>query len=579
MLNEVVYCPRLAYLEWVQGEFAHNSDTVEGRTVHRTVDRPKPAGLKRRASAQSAVEAVESGEADEMAGTIAEDEPEAPRVLRSLTLQDEALGLVAVIDLCELDEGRAVPVDTKKGASHSGEVWEADRVQLCAQCLLLEAHGYQAPAAVAYYAQEKRRVEVVIDQNLVERTLRARDQLLALEATRQMPPPLVDDARCVRCSLNGICLPDETRHLRGESTDPPRAEAAPSLEFWQPALRRLVPARPETVPLYVVSPGAQVRKKEECLDVWSPDEGSRTVRLLELESVNLLGPVQVTAQAQAALLRAQIPICHFSHGGWFTGMTIGLGLANVELRRAQYRAADDPAICLALSREFIRGKVKNQRTLLRRSLGEEAALDLRRMRHLLAALPKARDLDHVLGLEGAAARIWFRRLPEVLASSKSDHTMVTSFAVRNRRPPMDPVNAMLSYGYGVLVKEAAVALERAGLESRLGFLHKPRGGRPSMALDLMEEFRPLIVDSAVLGLVARGEVDTGDFVRCGDAVSLSTAGKRKLLSAYERRMDTLIQHPVFGYTISYRRVLDVQARLLGRALLGELPAYAAFTTR
>jgi CRISPR-associated protein Cas1 len=300
---------------------------------------------------------------------------------------------------------------------------------------------------------------------------------------------------------------------------------------------------------------------------------------LELDSVNLLGPVQLTAQAQAALMRAQIPICHFTHGGWFTGMTTGLGMANVDLRRAQYRAADDPAHSLRLAQEFIRGKVKNQRTLLRRSLGQTATLDLRRLQLLLKALPRTRDLNHVLGLEGAAARIWFRRLPEVLESTRSDKELLTNFSTRNRRPPLDPVNAMLSYGYGILVKELSVILERAGFDSRLGFMHRPRGGRPALALDLMEEFRPLVVDSVVLGLVARGEIDSGDFLRCGDAVSLTQPGRRKVLSAYERRLDTLIQHPVFGYTISYRRVLDVQARLLGRHLLGEVESYTSFTTR
>lgn len=577
MINEVVYCPRLAYLEWVQGEFAHNCDTVEGRTAHRSVDRSRPAGLKARLVSKAA-EAPLPVEPDE------EADPERPRVLRSLTLESAALQLVAVVDLCELEGDRAIPVDTKKGASRSGEAWDADQVQLCAQCLLLEAQGYKAPVAVAYYLEERRRVDVPIDRPLITRTLRARDQLLAMEASRRIPEPLPDDPRCVRCSLNGICLPDETRALRGEPEESSPAPAilepyAPSVEMWRPAIRRLVPARPETVPLYVLSPGAQVRKKEDCLDVWSPGEGSHTVRLLELDSVNLLGPVQLTAQAQAALMRAQIPICHFTYGGWFTGMTTGLGMANVDLRRAQYRAADDPAHSLKLAQEFIRGKVKNQRTLLRRSLGETATLDLRRLQLLLKALPRTRDLNHLLGLEGAAARIWFRRLPEVLESTRSDKELLTNFSTRNRRPPLDPVNAMLSYGYGILVKELSVILERAGFDSRLGFMHRPRGGRPALALDLMKEFRPLVVDSVVLGLVARGEIDSGDFLRCGDAVSLTQPGRRKVLSAYERRLDTLIQHPVFGYTISYRRVLDVQARVLGRHLLGEVDSYTAFTTR
>jgi CRISPR-associated protein Cas1 len=552
MLNEVVYCPRLAVLEWVQGEFAPSVDTEEGLRVHRRVDTPRRSGVTPKPG---------MGEEEETPGEASD--PDAPTVLRSLHLSDERLQLVAVVDLCELEGNIAVPVDYKKGDYPERGPWPADRVQMGAQALLLRAHGLTCEQAVLYYAGSRRRAFVDITPELEQEVLSARDTLLGLWSTGQLPPPLVDDARCPRCSLVGICLPDETRALRGE--------AEPD------EVRRLVPARPETVPAHIQTQGARVNKKDDLLEVWTPGQGTERIRLLELESLNLYGAVQMTAQAQQALLQAHIPICHFSHGGWFYGITQGLSHNNVILRREQFRSADSPAACLELSRAFVRGKVQNHRTLLRRNLQPAPPAVLKDLARLIQRIHKADSLGTLLGLEGTAARVWFEHLPSLLRPPEPWPEAL--FEHRNRRPPRDPVNAMLSYGYGILVKELSVTAERTGLDCRLGFYHQPRNGRPSLALDLMEEFRPLVVDSVVISLINRGEVGPADFLRSGDAVSLNPQGRKKLLAAYERRMDTLITHPLFGYSVSYRRVLDVQTRLLGRWLLGEVPAYRPFVTR
>lgn len=153
------------------------------------------------------------------------------------------------------------------------------------------------------------------------------------------------------------------------------------------------------------------------------------------------------------------------------------------------------------------------------------------------------------------------------------------FQGRNRRPPRDPVNALLSFAYALLAKDFTVTLQAVGFDPYLGFYHAPGYGRPSLALDLMEEFRPIIGDSVVLSVLNTGEVTAGDFITRGGAVALSPTGRKAFLAAYGRRMDTLVSHPVFGYSISYRRVLEVQARLLGRFLSGEIPEYPQFLTR
>ena len=154
-----------------------------------------------------------------------------------------------------------------------------------------------------------------------------------------------------------------------------------------------------------------------------------------------------------------------------------------------------------------------------------------------------------------------------------------SFQHRNRRPPRDPVNALLSLAYSILAKDWTVALASAGLDPYLGVYHQPRFGRASLALDLMEEFRPLIADSVVLRLVNHAELRPSSFIQRGDAVSLTSDGRKAFFGAYERRMREEVRHPIFGYRVAYRSLLEVQARLFGRALLGEIPTYPGFTTR
>lgn len=153
------------------------------------------------------------------------------------------------------------------------------------------------------------------------------------------------------------------------------------------------------------------------------------------------------------------------------------------------------------------------------------------------------------------------------------------FVVRNRRPPRDPVNALLSLAYSLLSKDLTVACAAVGFDPMMGFYHQPRYGRPALALDLMEPFRPLIAESAVLSAINTRMVTPKEFVRAGKAVALTPNGRRGFFQAYEARLDTLVTHPVFGYQVSYRRVLEIQARLLARVIEGELDEYPAFVTR
>ena len=287
----------------------------------------------------------------------------------------------------------------------------------------------------------------------------------------------------------------------------------------------------------------------------------------------------MSTQAQKELIDRGVPVCYFTYGGWFYGMATGPYHKNVELRRAQYAAAADESRSLQLAARFVEAKIKNTRTLLRRN-GQgvtDEALD--RLADLAKEALGTESQGNLLGLEGLAARIYFGQFQSMLKPKEDGEVTRFDFAGRNRRPPRDPVNALLSYAYSLLAKDFTVTCQAVGFDPYLGFYHQPRYGRPSLALDLMEEFRPIIGDSVVIGLINTGEIRGKDFVSRGGAYSLTPEGKRIFLAAYDRRMDQLVMHPVFGYSISYRRILEVQSRLLGRYLLGELQAYPQFLTR
>jgi CRISPR-associated protein Cas1 len=569
MLNEFVYCPRLFFYEWVEGVFAHSADTVEGALRHEKLERkadPLPPAAEAR------------------------DEPIHSR---SVDLGSDSYKLIAKIDLVEGSSGEVSPVDYKRGAPRDGddgpEAWPADRAQLCAQALILRDNGYTCSDAVVYYNTTKQRVRVAIDNALVEDTLRAIADARIAAASGRIPPPLLDSPKCPRCSLVGICLPDETAASM--------SGAAASTEAQQLALfpaehdeaerqtvsagggldqiRRLVPARDDLRPLYITGHGLSVGKSGEVLQIRDNKKLVQEARINEISQVNLFGNVSLSAAAVQGLCWAEKPIGHFSFGGWFYGLTQGLGLKNVFLRREQFRRADDPAFGLRLAREIVATKIRNQRTLLQRNHVEPPAQVLQRFKHLAQQAAAAEEMDELLGIEGSAARFYFEHFVGMIKIGAGDADAVPPFDFqrRNRRPPRDPVNALLSLGYALLSKDLLIVCHSIGFDPFIGFYHQPRFGRPALALDLMEGFRPLIADSAVLSAINTRMVTGRDFIRAGEAVALTPAGRKGFIRAYEQRIDALVTHPLFGYRVSYRRVLEIQARLLARVVTGELTRY------
>jgi len=543
MVNEYVYCPRLAFLEWVDGEWADSGDTEEGRRAHVRVD---AGGGKLPAPAET------------------EDKPDF--TARSVTLASEALGIIAKMDLIEGEDGAVTPVDTKKGKRpHVAEgAYEPERVQVCAQALILEDAGYKVEEGAIWYAGSRERVRIALDEALRARTREAISDLRLAAAAGRLPPPLVDSPKCAKCSLAGICLPDEVTFFRRGL--PPRP---------------LNPSGDTALPLYVQEPGARVSKSGETLVV-ETEAGKTQIPIGDVSELVLHGPVGLTTPTVGALLREEIPVTYASTGGWVLGHTVSTGHRNVAVRIAQYRAAFDERRTLAFARTLVAAKIRNSRVFLRRNFkaGDEAERDLSldMLARLADRAPYAETEAELLGIEGDAAARYFRLFATMFGEAARDFPAF-SFEKRSRRPPADPVNAMLSFAYALLTRTWLTTLSAVGFDPYLGFYHKPRFGRPALALDMMEPFRPILADSTVIQAVNNGEVKADGFVAAGPAVNMKPHTKRAFIAAYERRLDQEVTHPVFGYRVSMRRLLEVQARLLARHLDGEIAEYPHYLVR
>lgn len=556
MLNEYAYCPRLFHLMHVEGRWDDNVYTVEGKHAHRRVDRLDHV-------LHDPDQAVE----DRPASSQATDDDEPPKISRSVPLASERLGLTAKLDLVSTASSEAVPVETKRGRvpNNPERSWEPERVQLMAQGLLLREHGYACDHGVLYYTGSRTRVDVTFTPELEARTLWLVEQARVAAHATELPSPLDDSPKCVGCSLNGICLPDETLALQRVPEDP----AAPSV-------RRLYPARDDALPLYVQEQGAKVGKTGENLVVRKGTETLAKARLKDVSQLVLCGNVGVSAQTIHLLAQASVPVVHLSSGHWFHAITHGISLRNAYDRAAQFAAASHPVRCLGFAKEIVSAKGSNQRTLLRRN-GSASSRTLGEMSQLIAQVRDAERAEQLLGLEGAIAAHYFRHFDSML--SPRDFDAEWDFERRNRRPPRDPINALLSFGYALLTKECTVALLAEGLDPWWGFYHRPRHGRPALALDLMEPFRPLIVDSAVVTTVNTGMVKAKDFTTSRSGCMLNPIARKSMIRAYESRMDQLVTHPVFEYRCSWRSMIRVHARLLSRWLRGDIPRFESIVTR
>lgn len=589
---EHAYCPRLFYYMTVEGVFVPSADTEQGAGVHSRVDRPSAAIPAPDSNGKSggkkhlAVKKLEE--------CLPEDDPDRPRSVRSLALTSDRLGLTAKLDLAEINGTTAIPVEYRKGRPKRSaemneptddmieeprlfpvpEPWPTDRVQVGLQAILLEEAGYTVPEAYLYYAAEHLRLRVIVDDGL------KRDALAELEAAKRdavgpRPLPLVNDPRCPRCSLQPICLPDEINHQRFTALT---VNGRPVDEQLTP--RKLWPPRDDGIHVVLQREGVRVGVRGQSVRITDKDgELVRDLPLANIESLAVLGAVQVSTQALSVFADQEVPVAFLSGAGRLVAMMDPLGPTSATVRAAQIRILDQPDKALELARAVTVAKIANQRTLLMRNhaaLPSRVASDLQES---VEAAERSTQMDELRGHEGNAAAIYFAHFAGMFKEGAAEIAARFDDNGRQRRPPPDPINAVLSFAYSMLTNECVAACRLASLEPTLGALHASRPGRPALALDLMEPFRPLIADSIAVSAFNRGELSEGHFLNTAAGCSLTEAGRKSFFSAYGRRMDTEVRHPVFEYRLSYRRMLMLHARLIAAWLVGEVPTLAFLTTR
>jgi CRISPR-associated protein Cas1 len=353
--------------------------------------------------------------------------------------------------------------------------------------------------------------------------------------------------------------------------------------------------------LYVTEPQSIIRKDGDTLVVQIPPdekdgrEGRKVrVPLIKVSEVIILGDSTLTAPALSALLDQRVEITFLNSHGQFRGRVVPSNSRNSLLRLAQFRAHDDPIRSLELARRFVLGKLTNLRTLLLRSnrkiKDEEINQAAESIHGILGQIeqlqsdgtppadpgkPQAGTVWGTLqGLEGAGTARYFSVFGRLLRGDEK-----LSFDTRNRRPPRDPVNALLSFGYTLLLHQCTAALQMVGLDPYVGYLHASQYSKPSLALDLMEEFRAPVVDSVILTLVNNRMIQANDFIAEMGSYRLKDGPRRTFLFKFEERLNTEIEHPTFGYKATYRRCIELQARLIAKVLSGEIAQYPPFKVR
>lgn len=530
---ESTYCPRSFYYH-LHGYEAVNRFIADGRVRHTYVDEP---GSRTRPAVKQEL---------------------------SVRLGSAELGLSGVADILEEDaEGGLVVVDYKRGSDREPNLFQ--KVQLCLLALLVEEErGVNVGRGYVHFVGSNKRREVTIDEELRRRSLEAIECARRIAEELKPPPPL-NDERCHGCMHYEACLPEEVDWLsRGAVGGLAKGTPLASL--------------PEGRTVYIDKQGAYVGKRGDTLRITLKREELTRIPLTEVRKLCLFGNINLSTAAVRELLRRDIPIVYLSGYGRYEGVFLPERSGNVPLRLAQYRAREDTETRLDLCRSFVEGKLNNCRTLLgryAREKGDETIIAARdKLKALLKEVERADSVESLLGLEGAAAREYFAAITRCIAEE-----LPFDFVKRTRRPPADPVNALLSFTYTLLTTELIAACHRVGLDPYLGLYHTPLYGRPGLALDLLEELRPIFADALVLALINRREFDPDDFETRFGGVFLKKNARLRFYKRYEARKRDEITHPVFEYKVSYRRLFELQARILGKTLLGELPDYLPYKAR
>lgn len=472
--------------------------------------------------------------------------------LRGVDVRSDRLGISGRCDTLEVGSSGELTVVEYKSTPlrRKAEVMPSTRAQLALQGIALAEMGHKVAGHAVHFTQHRKRVEVV----LTPRDIADAEALVAhtRETVRggTAPPPLEDDPRCSRCSHSSVCLPDE-RNLTAV------------------AHRIVVPA-PDGQVLHLATPGSRASIRQGRVEVFHHGERVASVPIEHVQAVMAHGNVDLSSGLIRELMWRNVVITWCSSRGRVMGWAASTQSPNGGPRHRQHVQSEHGRLDLA--REFVAGKIANQATLLRRHGDKPEAIEV--LRDLQRAAGQAGSLNELLGIEGDAAARYFAGFPSML-----DAEAAAGFQTRTRRPATDPINAALNFCYGLLVSDVTRAILACGMDPHAGFLHSPERNKPALALDLCEEFRAPVADSAVIGAFNNGELSGKDFSDVLGSVSLRDKGRKALIAAYERRVTQEFRHPTFGYSVTWRRAMEIQARLVLGVIDGTQPGYKAVRIR
>jgi len=336
--------------------------------------------------------------------------------------------------------------------------------------------------------------------------------------------------------------------------------------------------------LFVTTQGAYLHQDGECVVVNVEKQEKLRLPIHTISGIIGFGQVSCSPYLMRLCSDRGVHISFLSEYGRFLARVVGPQSGNVLLRREQYRRAEDSQLSLAIARNFVLGKIANCRTVLQRALRDHPECDpdqampriIDRLGHVLAAIPVISDIETLRGIEGDAAKLYFSVFDRLITGDKESFFM----RERSRRPPLDNLNALLSFLYTILAHDAVGALEAVGLDPQMGFYHVLRPGRPSLALDLMEEFRPFLADRVIFSLINLRQISGKGFKTTeSGAVEMNDDTRKILLTAWQKRKQEEIQHPFLGEPVPVGMFLHTQALLLARHLRGDLDAYPPFIWR
>lgn len=529
-LHALAYCERLFYLEEVEEIRVADHRVYAGRTLHEELD--------------------------------AEGE------WASVTLESERLGLKGKMDYVRYRDGAICPYEHKRGRSRGSEAWASDRLQVIAYAALLAEHlGRPVPEGRIRYHASNTTVRVPIDAAALAELSQAIARARELSEAIDRPPVCVNENLCAHCSLAPVCLPEEERLLAADEQEAPPDKP-----------RRLFPADDERLVLHVTEAGTRLGKRGEQVIV-TPREGQESAYPAHhLAALVLHGAVQISAQLIQFAAANDIAIHWLSGSGNYIGGLQPPG--GVQRRLRQYRGLEDAALRETLIRRLVRAKVENQLGFLIRSARNRGKLDdlaasLDGIRASLRGLERDSGADALRGHEGMAGRHYFGALPRLLDPEQT----LMAFSDRNRRPPRDPFNAALSFGYSLLYRDVMAAILSVGLDPAFGFFHAPRSAAYPLALDLMELFRATLWDMPLVAAVNRRQWTAEHFSISPHQVWLSAAGRKLAIGLYEERKQETWRHPVLEYSLSYARAMELEVRLLEKEWSGSPGLFARMRIR